>query len=95
MKKEKATVDIEAAKGARTATVEKLLAAVDAELKAAFVPRHLVNKLSPSFPYNHRTLANRDCDGSGPTETIMIGGRMFHEKKSLLDWLRLRLLGEE
>ena len=96
MKKEKASVDIAAAEIARKATVEKLIEAVRQELKGEFIQRHKVNILSPSFPYDYRTLANCDCLGTGPAETLMCGGRMLYAKDSLLAWLRARLgLGEE
>lgn len=67
---------------------EKLLRAVDDEIKGDVIARHKLNKLSPSFPYSYRTLANRDCIGTGVKEFIMIGGRRFYIKNSLLEMLR-------
>jgi len=70
---------------------EKLLQAVADEIKGDVIARHKINKLSPSFPYHHRTMANRDCLGTGVKEFITVGGRRFYLTKSLLDMLRADL----
>lgn len=66
---------------------KKLIEAVKAELGNGFTPRHQVNKKSPSFPYNHRTMANRDCVGTGPREKILIGKHIFYSNSSILEML--------
>ncbi len=74
-----------------SAIAEKLIQAVENEIKAEIFPRHTINKLSPSFPYNHRTLANRDALNTGISEFLMLGGRRFITKKSTIDFLRREL----
>jgi hypothetical protein len=68
------------------------LEAVDAEIKGAVLARHKLNKISPSFPLDHRSLANRDCLGLGVKGAVTIGGRVFYSKIALLDMLRAYLL---
>lgn len=72
---------------------QKLIDAVTNELKGEIVPRHKINKLSPSFPFNHRTMANKDSlkiDGvsTGVKEFIMVGGRRHYVRSSLIAWMR-------
>lgn len=67
---------------------ERMIEAVNQELKGDTFPRHKINKLSPSFPYSHRTLANRDSLGTGCKETLTIGGRVFYTKSGILEMLR-------
>ena len=78
---------------------EQLIKAVDAEIKAEFFPRHNLNKLSPSYPHNHRTLANRQSMARRSHEIFvehtMIGGRCFISKKSLLATLRAELAAKK
>lgn len=71
------------------AVAKMLIIAVSAEIgnPTAFTPRHKINEVSKSFPYNHRTLANRDSEGTGPTEKILIGKHVFHRNLSLLEML--------
>ena len=52
-----------------------------------FTARHRLNTVSKSFPYCNRTIANRDSEGTGPTEKILIGKHMFHRNLSLLEML--------
>jgi len=66
---------------------EKLIASVKTELGDGFTARHKINTLSPSFPYNHRTLANRDSLGTGPAEKIFIGKHIFYSNQSILEML--------
>ena len=71
---------------------EKLIEAVAAEIKGDVVARHKLNIVSPSFPLNHRSMANRDAiPGQGVKEFIMVGGRRFYSKSSLLEMLRTYL----
>lgn len=70
---------------------EQLIAAVDAELKSEFPQRRKLNKESPSFPYHHRTMANRDSLGTGPKNAFMVGKHKVYRKASLLDMLRADL----
>lgn len=70
---------------------EQLIAAVDSELKSEFPQRHKLNKESPSFPYNHRTMANRDSLGTGPKEAFMVGKHKIYRKAALLEMLRADL----
>lgn len=70
---------------------EKLIETVAAEIKGDVIARHKLNNISPSFPYNHRTMANRDSKKLGPAEFLIVGGRRFYTKKSLLDFLRADL----
>jgi hypothetical protein len=44
--------------------IEQLLAAIDTEIKGEFIQRCKINEISPSFPYDHRTMANRDSLGT-------------------------------
>lgn len=67
---------------------EKLIAAVEAELGDGFTARHKINRVSKSFPYNHRTMANRDSLGTGPKDKIMVGKHMFYSNLSVLEMLR-------
>jgi hypothetical protein len=67
---------------------EMLIQAVDSELKGDIIPRHKLNILSPSFPYNHRTMANRDNLKTDVREFIVLRGRRFYVKRSLLKMLR-------
>lgn len=72
---------------------EQLITAVDSEIKSNVVARHKLNSISPSFPYNHRTMANKDSKKLGPTESFMVGGKRFYTKKALLNFLRSDLEG--
>lgn len=66
----------------------KLISAVESEIgSTGFTPRHAINRKSSSFPYDHRTLANRDSLGTGPREKILIGKHIFYSNLSLLDML--------
>lgn len=67
---------------------ERILEAVANEIRGEVIPRHKINKISPSFPFSHRTLANRDSAGTGCKETLIIGNRMFYTKAGILDMLR-------
>ena len=67
---------------------EQLLAAIAAEIKGEFVQRRKINELSPSFPYNHRTLANRDSLHTGVRGAFMAGKHIFYPKAALLEMLR-------
>jgi len=74
---------------------EMLLEAIDRELPD-IIPRHKINKLSPSFPLSKRTLANRDSisrreTGRPYVEQTDIGGRRFLIKSSLLSVMRVEL----
>ncbi|OPY81309.1 MAG: hypothetical protein A4E70_01327 [Syntrophus sp. PtaU1.Bin005] len=66
-----------------------LIEAVAAELgnPDSFTARHKINKGSKSFPYNHRTLANRDSLGTGPKDHINIGKYKFYRNLSILEML--------
>ena len=70
---------------------EKLIAAVEAELGPGFTARHKINQVSKSFPYLHRTMANRDALGTGPKEKILIGKHIFYSNPSVLEMLRVDL----
>jgi len=73
---------------------EKLIAAVEAELGSiGFTARNKINDFSKTFPYDHRTLANRDVLGTGPKEKILIGKRIFYSNESILEMLREDLIG--
>ncbi len=52
-----------------------------------FTARHRLNTVSKSFPYNHRTIANRDSLGTGPQEKILVGNHMLHRNLSILEML--------
>lgn len=71
---------------------ERLLAAISAEIKGEFVQRHRINDESPSFPYRHRTLANRDSAGTGPKGAFNIGKYRVYLKSALIDMLREDLM---
>lgn len=66
---------------------QKLLAAVDREITTEFFPRVALNTISPSFPWHHRTIANRMSRGTGPRESILVGKKRFISKVSLLEML--------
>jgi hypothetical protein len=72
---------------------QAVIDAVDRELAAEIIPRHRINELSPSWPWHFRTMANRDSKKTSKIETIMIGGRQFYKKTSMLDFLRRELAG--
>jgi hypothetical protein len=67
--------------------IEKVVEAVRKEL-AEIVPRHKINKLSPSWPYSKGTMQNRDCDGTGVKEKFMIGKHVFYLREQCLEFLR-------
>jgi len=67
---------------------EQLIAAIDAEIKGEFVQRHKLNEISPSFPYHHRTMANRDSLKTGPAGAFTIGKHKVYRKAALLNMLR-------
>lgn len=73
--------------------VEKLISAIDSELKGDMIPRHKINELSPSFPWGYRTVANWDSLGVGVKESLAAGKYRLYVKSSLLDLVRRRLLG--
>lgn len=74
----------------------KLISAVESEIgSTGFSPRHKINKISPSFPYDHRTMANRDSLGTGPKEKILVGKHIFHGNLSLLEMLCMDLSKQE
>jgi hypothetical protein len=78
---------------------EMLIRAVDKEIVPEVFARHNINKLSPSFPYNHRTMANRDSSKKDDVvrvkNTTVIGGRPYYSKQSLLAMLREDLARKE
>lgn len=66
----------------------KLISAVESEIgSTGFTPRHTINRKSSSFPYDHRTMANRDSLRTGPNEKILIGKHIFYSNLSLLEML--------
>lgn len=67
--------------------VEQLIRAVDREILADVFPRHKINILSPSCPYDHRTIANQYHS----EDKIVIGGRVYLSKASFLKFLRQKL----
>lgn len=67
---------------------EQLISAIATEIKGEFVQRHKLNLISPSFPYNHRTMANRDSLKTGPAGAFTIGKHKFYRKTALLEMLR-------
>lgn len=67
---------------------EKLIAAIAAEINAEFVPRHEINERSPSFPYDHRTMANRDSMGTGPQGSFTVGKHKMYHTPRLIEMLR-------
>ncbi|HQP25020.1 MAG TPA: hypothetical protein PLP16_07630 [Smithellaceae bacterium] len=75
----------------RESVNQQLIDAVDRELQGAIIPRHKINKLSPSFPWSYRTLANRDSLGTGPKEATSINDRVFYPKAAILDFLKNEL----
>jgi len=61
---------------------------VESEIgSTGFTPRHRINQASPSFPYNHRTMANRDSLGTGPKDQINVGKHKFYGNLSILAML--------
>jgi len=70
-------------------TAKKLIAAIADELGSpeGFTPRHKLNDVSRSFPYNFRTMANRDASKTGPKEKILVGKHMMYRNLSLLELL--------
>jgi hypothetical protein len=73
--------------------IEKLIGAIDGELKGEMILRHRINELSPSFPWNYRTLANWDSLGIGVEESLPAGKYRLYVKSSLLNLVRRRLMG--
>jgi len=67
--------------------VEQLIHAVDREIIPEVFPRHKLNILSPSCPYDHRTIANQYHS----EDKILIGGRVYLSKASFLKFLRRKL----
>jgi len=67
--------------------VEQVIHAVDREIKADVFARHKINILSPSCPYDHRTIANQYHS----EDKILIGGRVYLSKASFLKFLRQKL----
>lgn len=76
-------------------SIEQLIAAIDSELKGEFIQRHLINKISPSFPWNHRTLSNWDSQKIGVEGAFRVGKYMIYPKPSLMNLLRNRLKGNQ
>jgi len=73
----------------------KLIAAVEAEIgHTGFTARHKINQASPSFPFNHRTMANRDSLGTGPMDQINVGKHKFYGNLSILEMLCQDLSGK-
>lgn len=70
--------------------IEQVIEAVGKEMPS-LVPRHKINKLSPSWPYSKGTMQNRDCDGSGVKERFMIGKHVFYFREKCLEFLRNEL----
>lgn len=68
--------------------IKQLIDAIDSELKGEFVLRHKLNELSPSFPYKHRTMANRDSLKTGPKGAFQVGKHIVYPKNSILQMLR-------
>jgi hypothetical protein len=91
MQAQKTAVSIETPATTLSPVAEKLIEAVAAEIKGDVIARHKLNNTSPSFPYNHRTMANKDSKKQGPAEFLIVGGRCFYTKKSLLNFLRVDL----
>jgi len=58
--------------------------------KAAYVARSKMNDFSGGI-YNSRTMANRDCDGTGPAGAFRIGRQVCYTVDSLCEWLIARL----
>ena len=58
--------------------------------KAAYVARSKMIDFSGGI-YNSRTMANRDCDGTGPVGAFRIGRQVCYPVDSLCDWLIARL----
>lgn len=85
------TVPIKISTTTLSPIAEKLIEAVDAEIKSDVIARHKLNLFSPSFPYNHRTMANKDSKNQGPQEFFIAYNQRFYTKKSLLDFLRNNL----
>jgi len=74
---------------------EQILEAVDRELPA-IIPRHKINKLSPSCPLDHRTWANKDSlarklTGQPLVEQTEMAGRIFYLKPSFMQALKNEL----
>ena len=67
--------------------IEKVIEAVGQEL-SSIVPRHKINKQSPSWPYSKGTMQNRDSDGSGVKERFMVGKHVFYFREKCLEFLR-------
>ena len=82
MQAQKTAVSIETPATTLSPVAEKLI---------DVIARHKLNNTSPSFPYNHRTMANKDSKKQGPAEFLIVGGRCFYTKKSLLNFLRVDL----
>ena len=67
--------------------IDRIIEAAEEELPKV-VPRHKINKLSPSWPYSKGTMQNRDCDGTGVKERFMIGKHVFYLREQCLEFLR-------
>lgn len=67
----------------------KLITAIAGEIGGpkVFVQRNKINTVSKSFPYDHRTMANRDVLKTGPTEKILVGKHILYGGLSLLEML--------
>ncbi len=39
------------------------------------------------IPFSPRTLANRDCLGTGPSGRVVLAGKVGYEREALLAWL--------
>jgi hypothetical protein len=40
---------------------------------------------------NSRTMANRDCQGTGPAGRFMVGQRVAYPRDAFVDWLAARI----
>jgi hypothetical protein len=69
-------------------SIDQLIAAINTEIKGEFIPRSKINQQSPSFPYNHRTLANRDSLHTGVKGAFMVGKHIIYPKIALIEMLR-------
>lgn len=67
--------------------IEKIIEAVEKELPS-IVPRHKINKLSPSWPYSKGTMQNRDCEKSGVKGKFMVGKHVFYLREKCTEFLR-------
>ena len=71
-------------------TPQQLIDQFKASWPQPVIPRHKVAEAIGHL-VSPKTLANEDCQGTGPAGAFMINGRVCYPTQNLLDWLKERI----